>query len=325
MALAGLLFLVLACQNESETTGGEVAAAPDIQATITALEQQRSSFSTPTPTAVPDSVRDAAQEFARGLQETNERWDQVHLDYDTWQAGLIACNPTSVRASLGQFAGQFATISQSARDLPRASATREFADQVVHAAGIEAQALRSLRDGWQTGGTAVTNGGSANDSSEVSGEEDTGNGSLESGNPGPISGFEQVDVARSDAADLIQEVSDDLTDLEEAASEAGLASMEDFTLAFQAANRRWDTFHQDYDAFRAQEAVLTPTQEVAQLSDLVTQFGQVVLATRELPKITRARTVAQLMAETADAEDLALRKVRANFLKKSNGGDSSNG
>jgi len=124
---------------------------------------------------------------------------------------------------------------------------------------------------------------------------------------------------------LIQEVSDDLTDLEEAASEAGLASMEDFTLAFQAANLRWDTFHQDYDAFRAQETVLTPTQEVAQLSDLVTQFGQVVLAARELPKITRARTVAQLMAETADAEDLALRKVRANFQKKSNGGGFSNG
>ena len=325
MALAGLLLLALACSDEGGAARGDTAAAPDPQATITALQQSRSTYRTPTPTAVPESARDAAQAFAQGLQAAGQRWDRVHSDYDTWQAGLAACNPTSVRASLGQFAGQIGEISQSARDLPRASATRGFADRVVQAAGIEAQALRALRDGWQPGGTPATaaaNGDSSQAASEDSGEEDTNGGSGASGNPGPVSGFAQVDTARSDAADMIHAVSDDLTDLDEAATPEGLALLEDFTLAFQAANLRWDTFHQDYDAFRVEEAVLTSSQVVERLGELVTQFSQVALAARELPKLASARDVARLMADTADAEDLALRRIRATFQKEGGADDS---
>ena len=326
MALAGLLILALACQNENENAGGEAAAGQDVQATITALEQMRSSFRTPTPTAVPESARDAAQAFAQGLQAAGERWDRAHSDYDTWQAGLAACNPTSVRASLGQFAGRIGAISQSARGLPRASATRGFADRAVQAAGVEAQALRALRDSWQPGGTGAPgadNGDPSPASTEASGEEDANGESGTSGDPGPVSGFAGVDAARSDAADMIQAVSDDLTDLDEAATPEGLAVLEDFTLAFQAANLRWDTFHQDYDAFRAEEAILTSSQVVESLSELVNKFSEVVLAARELPKLAGARDVAQLMADTANAEDLALRKLRATFQKEGGGDETA--
>ncbi|PKB83738.1 MAG: hypothetical protein BZY88_01475 [SAR202 cluster bacterium Io17-Chloro-G9] len=314
MALAGLLLVALGCQTASETPGGEAPAAPDSQATISALAQ-RSSFSTPTPTAVPQSARDAAQEFAKGVQATGRTWDQLHLSYDTWQAGLVACNPESVRASLGQFAGRFAAVSQSARELSRASATREFADRIVNAAEIEAQALRLLRDNWQPDGMASA--------PEVLQEEDTDDGAGASEGSHRVSAFAQAYTARSNAADIIQEVSDDLADLTERTTGAGPAMMEDFVLAFQAANLRWDIFHQDYDTFRADEVDLTSNQVVARLSELVSQFSQVAVATRELPKSASTRGVAQLMADTAAAEDLALRQLRATFQKGGSVDDSS--
>ena len=132
-----------------------------------------------------------------------------------------------------------------------------------------------------------------------------------------------MDQARSTATDILQEVTDTFTDLDERTTEAGRAMLEDFTLAFQAANVRWDTFHQAYDAFRAEEVDLTSSQIVARLSGLVSQFSQVVLAIRELPKSDDTRFVAVIMAETADAEDLALRKLRATFQKVGPGEDDS--
>ena len=325
MALAGLLLLALACQSTTETPGGQVAT-PDAQATITAMAQ-RPNFSTPTPTVVPPGAMEAAEEFFQGFQAANQKWDRLHLDYDTWQAGLLACDAGSMRASLGQFAGRFAAITQSARELTRAGATREFANRIIHAAEVEEQALRSLRDNWQPGGSVIAaiEATEEEDGSSV-GEEEATNGSEISNNPGPVSVFEQVDQARSSATDILQEVTDTLTDLDERATEAGRAMLEDFTLAFHAANVRWDTFHQEYDAFRAEEVDLTLSQIAAQLSGLVSQFSQVVLVIRELPKSDDTHSVANIMAQTVDAEDLALRKLRATFQKVGPGdGNSGNG
>ena len=47
------------------------------------------------------------------------------------------------------------------------------------------------------------------------------------------------------------------------------------------------------------------------------QFSEVILAVRQLPRLDATEEVAELMAEAADAEDLALRKLRATFQKSS--------
>ncbi len=331
LAAAALAMVALACSTPTEPSEIPAAAKPDTQATITALAQ-RPGFSVPTPTPVPQSVLESAQEFSRGLDSVNESWGQLRLSYDTWQAGLIACDPRSVRTSLNQFDNRFAAVVQSARNLDRASAIRDLADRVVMAAETEQQALRSLRGASDSTGSATSSGSAAGSGKGLDGSAigNKGNSTdtegpevyagLESSNQSEqVSAVDQVDKARSYSAAALQEVSDTLADLEERRTDAGRARLKEFTMAFNDVNARWDGFHRQYDAFRADEANLSSAEMVAELSGLISDFSNVVVATRELPTYKDTQFVADLMAQTADSEDLVLRSLRATFQKEPQG------
>ena len=221
------------------------------------------------------------------MDSVNESWDELRVSYDTWQAGLIACDPRSVRTSLNQFDSRFAAIVQSARDLNRASATRDLADRVVLAAETEQQALRSLRAASATSSGNAAGSGAAGPGAAGSGKgpaaSDIGDSGdtadtevsgvyagLESSNQsGQVSEVDQVDKARSSSAAALQEVSDTLADLEERRTGAGRARLKEFTVAFNQVNALWDEFHRQYDAFRADEANLSSTEVVSELSGLI--------------------------------------------------------
>ena len=323
LAAAALALVALACSTPTAPPEIPAAAKPDTQATITALAQ-RPGFSAPTPTPVPQSVLESTQEFSRGLDSVNESWDELRVSYDTWQAGLIACDPRSVRTSLNQFDSRFAAIVQSARDLNRASATRDLADRVVLAAETEQQALRSLRAASATPPGNAAGPGKGPAASDIGDSGDTADtevsgvyAGLESSNQsGQVSEVDQVDKARSSSATALQEVSDTLADLEERRTGAGRARLKEFTVAFNQVNALWDEFHRQYDAFRADEANLSSTEVVSELSGLISIFSDVVAATRELPTYNDTQFVAYLMAQTADSEDLVLRSLRATFQKE---------
>ena len=323
LAAAALALVALACSTPTAPPEIPAAAKPDTQATITALAQ-RPGFSVPTPTPVPQSVLESTQEFSRGLDSVNESWDELRVSYDTWQAGLIACDPRSVRTSLNQFDSRFAAIVQSSRDLNRASATRDLADRVVLAAETEQQALRSLRAASATSSGNAAGSGKGPAASDIGDSGDTADTEvsgvypgLESSNQsGQVSEVDQVDKARSSSAAALQEVSDTLADLEERRTGAGRARLKEFTVAFNQVNALWDEFHRQYDAFRADEANLSSTEVVSELSGLISIFSDVVAATRELPTYNDTQFVAYLMAQTADSEDLVLRSLRATFQKE---------
>ena len=325
LAAAALALVALACSTPAAPPEIPAAAKPDTQATITALAQ-RPGFSAPTPTPVPQGVLESAQEFSRGLDSVNGSWDALRVSYDTWEAGLIACDPRSVRTSLNQFDSRFAAVVRSARNLDRASATRDLADRVVFAAETEQQALRSLlasSDSATSSDTVVAfgNGLGASDTDKKEGAADTEGSEVyvvlePSNQSGQVSPVDQVDKVRSYSAGALQEVFDTLADLEERRTDAGRARLMEFTMAFNEVNARWDEFHRQYDAFRADEANLSSAEVVAELSGLISDFSNVVAATRELPTYKDTQIVADLMAQTADSEDLVLRSLRATFQKE---------
>ena len=323
LAAAALALVALACSTPTAPPEIPAAAKPDTQATITALAQ-RPGFSVPTPTPVPQSVLESTQKFSRGLDSVNESWDELRASYDTWQSGLIACDPRSVRTSLNQFDSRFTAVVQAARNLDRASATRDLADSVVLAAETEQQALRSLRAASATPPGNAAGSGKGPAASDIGDSGDTADtevsgvyAGLESSNQSrQVSEVDQVDKARSSSAAALQEVSDTLADLEERRTGAGRARLKEFTVAFNQVNALWDEFHRQYDAFRADEANLSSTEVVSELSGLISIFSDVVAATRELPTYNDTQFVAYLMAQTADSEDLVLRSLRATFQKE---------
>ena len=326
VAIGGFLLLAVACSENATPRFPEGPETSSAQATISALSQQAPSGA-PTPTAVPASAVEAAQDFAQGYQAITADLDQLHQQFDDWQAGLNLCTQGAVQTDLLQFAGRFGAITQSARELTRASASRDLADRLIEAAEAEYQALRQLRDNSAPGGTAfgqnpagdpavsdgeVSNGGNGTDE-PASASQDGSHQSLS----------EQVDAARSSSSAILREITDALTDQEEQSTTAAQGSMEEFLLALQAANTRWDLYHQGYDTFRSDEPSLTSTDVVNRLSDLVADFREVMVAVRELPRLDTTQGVAGLMAEAADAEDLALRQLRATFKKSDDDEESS--
>ena len=316
VAIGGLLLLAVACSDETTPQPQAVAATPNAQATITAASQQPPT-GPPTPTAVPPSAIDAAQDFAQGYQDITAKVDELHLQFDEWQAGLNPCTQTAVHTDLRRFAGSFTSITQSARELTRASSSRDLADRLIEAAQAEENALRQLRDQWQPLDTASAQNPTGD--SEASNEAGTDNGGSVNGSAGSSHGslLEQVDSTRSSSSAIMREVTDVLTDQEERTTAGALELLDDFSLAFQAANVRWDLYHQEYDSFRSEQSTLTSVEEITRLSGLVAQFSEVILAVRQLPRLDATEEVAELMAEAADAEDLALRKLRATFQKSS--------
>ena len=311
LVASGLLLAVLACGSNGEIgapTGGP-SPTPDAQATLTALAQ-RVEFGTPTPTAVPAQDRMAVLNFASGQRNVSQDWDQFHTEFDSWRENLAACNANSVRSSLQGFASRFAGVTQAARVLPRHRVVRGLADTLIRAAEQEEEALRLLRETWQPGEAAVLPADADNDGADDS--DDSSN----SNPPTAGSPFGRVDIARSSSFVLRQEVADALADRQERTTPESLDSIGEFVAAFDAIDTAWEQFHQDYDSLRRSESRLTSSEIEGRMGLLIRQFRGVVVAIRQAPTTPTTRGVADALAQAAEKEDLALRRLRDTFQRE---------
>ena len=275
LAVITLPLLLVACgddQPPSTPVFGQPTPTPDVQATIAALAQARD-FGTPTPTSVPAADRELVLDFLKKHTAVSRDWDQAHVDFDVWRQGLIECDASSIQVTLRQFAGRFGGITEDARALPRSRIIRELTDQLIEAIEREEAAIRLLRDNWQPDDPTV---------------------------------FDDVDIERSAALALRKGVQDGISDLQRRTDLSSRRLVNSYSFAFAQLDSTWDTFHQDYDEFRARTGDLT-------LSDLVSQFRNVVALIRSLPTSESTRSVSQILAAAAEDEDLALRKLRTSL------------
>ena len=283
LAAVAALAVVAACGDSDETPApfrSDPTVTPRTRATIDALAGVARG-GTPTPTTVPLADKKAVEEFAKGHRTVVREWDAFHSDFDIWREGLTPCDSSSLQVILRQFAATMNGITEEARALPRSRSVRGLADKLIDSVEAEEQAVRLLRDSVQPDDPTV---------------------------------FEEVDVQRSEASALQKEVQDALTDLEEMTAPETRALVKSFSSAFERVNSRWDQFHSKYDAFRAQEAELTSADTVARLSELIDELRGIA-AVHDLGASEITRPVSQVLAEAADNEDLALRKLRGTFQK----------
>ena len=265
---------------------------PDVQATVEAeVEARLRSRIPPTPTAVPLSVasRQAIADFAAGHRKLIGEWDRFHAGFESWRQGLVSCDAGSVRVALRGFAAAAGDIAERARALPRSGGVRELADKLIAATEQESEAVRGLRDSWHP---------------------DTS-----------TSVFEPVDTERSSAQGLRREVDDALRDLQMRTTPESRARVAAFRLAVGELNSDWDAFRRSYDSFRSQEAELASSDMITRLGQLVDQLRGIVIAVRELPADDTTAEVSALLAEAAEAEDLALRNLRGTFQRSEPSGE----
>ncbi len=264
-----LLASVMACSEPADTQ--PATAPPDAP-----------SASTVEPLSAGDRM--AMDAFVEQRQAIDEEWDQLHVDFDRWRAGLTSCHRSSVHEALQGFAAGFAEVTAQAGDLPRATAIREIADVVIAAAEDEEAAFRRLRDRWQ---------------------------------PDDISLFEQVEQRRADSATAQRDVEDRTLELREqleAAAEPGeRAALTAFSGALDAVGDDWNEFHDDYAGLQEGAAQMDPFAVIAELDRLIARFDAIVETVSELSAEGATEGVAVMLQAAVEAEREALLAVHARM------------
>ncbi|PKB73522.1 MAG: hypothetical protein BZY75_01515 [SAR202 cluster bacterium Io17-Chloro-G7] len=317
-AAAVMLLAAAACGSDDQSPSRGVAAqpTPDARATITALART-GNVGLPTPTAVPAADRAVAVEFSAGHEDISLRWDAFHAEFDVWRQGLTQCTPGAAQSALSNFAGDFARITESARELPRPMVIRNLADDLIKAAEGEAAALRMLRDTWQPGDT------SNNSSAAVATEGDTeaSEGSSADSNPvDMVSPFESLAVARSQSALLRRSVADALLDRSGRTDAAAQTEIDAFSEILEELELAWDKFHVDYDELRTEVVGLTSGEAASLLGATLARFTDIVSSVRALPDGGATSGIAQILSNAAQEEERGLRRLRSAIQ---NGGAST--
>ena len=280
---------------------------PDSQALFEALEGTRSAAA-----AVQDEVqdtlldlreraspasRDMLSSFSQALSRLNEEWDAYHRSYDALWAGKARLTTSETTARLSELVVQFGTVSALARAVPADSLTGPVAEVLARAAEQEDLALRRLRDAFDQ---------KAN----------------EEGLTAPTRpSFRELDdqlvrtnTSRRDAVEKLGEVAERLS----SSSQDLLSS---FSLALAGLDQNWDIFDVSYNALWSEKEQLTTAQTTARLSELVVEFGTLVVRIRDLPSGTLTSPVADILLQAVEEEDGALRRLRDTFDLADDGGE----
>ena len=321
--------LVGACGDSDSTPAGGATSptsTPDIEATVIAEVQARLPSATglpPTPPPLSGPERADIVAFASSAGQITSELDDFHVAFDAWRNGLISCDPSSVRVTLGQFAGTMDGVAAKSSLLPRSPSVRGLADTLIDAAEREAEAVRQLRDGWEPGAQIGRTSGSQGVPTATPAprfgfpapeprfgfaEQEAPSSSRTS--QGSVTVFENVDIERSTALALRRDVQDTLSDLQERMTTDSKSKETGFAVAVQRINSDWDDFRRSYDTFRRQLADLDPALSAARVNDLIDEFRKIVIAIRDLPVDPVTRSVSLTLAEAAEAEELVLRRLR---------------
>jgi hypothetical protein len=222
------------------------------------------------PTPLPESAREATDEFLNQKTALDEEWDELHNEFDQWRTGLDACLGSAVYEALRDFAVDFAGVTQQARDLPRSTNTRELADALIVAAEEEEEAYRTLRDRWQ---------------------------------PNNLSFFELVEQRRIQTASAQKGVEDEIDELreeaEDAPSETEVAS---FKEAFDALRDQWDGSQDDYGEMLQRTSGMDAEVVASRVRRLAAEFESVVEEVGELPGFDAVDDMVEALEEAAEAE-----------------------
>ena len=221
-------------------------------------------------------------EFATQQEAVGLEWDQFHKDFDHWRAGLTSCHESTAQNALRDFAVAFNGVTEQARDLPRATVTRELADVLIAAAESEEKAFRQLRDRWQ---------------------------------PNNLSLFETVEQQRSESALAQRTVQDQVAelqeDLEKATDPERLQAIEDLSEALDAIGDAWESSHDDYSGLLKESETLDNAKVLIRLNQLIEQLDEVVDSIDRLTATDATKDMIGELQKVAEAEQAAL----SNTLK----------
>ena len=266
------LTLVAACTTNGETESTPISlptdAPPQEPKTLTAAELM------------------AVNEFAAQQEAIGVEWDNFHTDFDAWRTTLSDCDDSDVQAALRGFIAGSGSVTQEARDLPRASVTRELAETLIEAAESEEEAFRQLHERWQ---------------------------------PNSPSLFDEVEQRRTESARAqrtVQDLMDDSREeLEEAADPERLQALEEFATDLDAISDDWDDLHDDYARLLRETDSLDDLAVLARLDKLFEKLDSIAEWIDGMPSSDATEDLIDALEEAAEDEQDALANLHGEVLR----------
>ena len=219
------------------------------------------------------SEREAIANFSMQYEELEQEWAELRAGFDGWRSGLTECHPSAAQEALSQFAASFKEVTEAARNLPRATTTKELADLIIPSVEAEETALRTLRDRWL---------------------------------PGNASFFEAVEQRRTAASEAQQATEDRSLELQEefeaAPTAAELEEAEQFSLAFKQIEDEWEDYHDQYRILRNKEANLDVEDVISSYEELSETFTAIVETLAELETSEVLQGLTERLDGAADDE-----------------------
>ena len=238
------------------------------------------------PRALSSSELMAVDGFVTQEQATGVEWDQLHTDLDEWRATLTSCDENAFQNALREFVVSFNSVTEQARDLPRATATREFAETLIEVAESEEAAFRQLHERWQ---------------------------------PNSPSLFEMIEQKRTEAARAQRKVQDLVIDLQEELEEATdperLQAIEEFSLALDPVGDDWDELHDEYTKLLRETANLDDLAVLARLDGLIEQLNSILESIDGLPATDATEEMIEALREAAETEQSALANTHSAVIQ----------
>ncbi len=232
--------------------------------------------------AVPLSESDRAviADFTEQSRALDGEWSKFRKEFDDWRAGLIDCHPSSMEDALKEFAVEFKTVTEQARNLPRAPLTKDLANSLISAAEDEEAALRELRDRWQ---------------------------------PNTVSLFELVEVRRTEAGAAQKSAEDAAAEKkrefeQEVDSENGDEEDEPYS-ALEAIAEDWDSLHREYYDLLVHLGVLDVPDILTRLGVIGERLTEISAALLELPASDETESAVESLTGAALAELSAVRHL----------------
>ena len=249
-------------------------------------------------------VRADVAGFAQAVREIDQDWQQYRRAYEEFRQEQPALSADDTASQLGQLVVRFLEIVTDIRDLPASKFTRPLAQTLAQAAEQEDLALKTLRD-------AVREAEAPGPPPDTDPDEEADPPARPAPEPLPFLEFDtqlvQSDGLRRQAAEALADLLDDTSQEKQAAVKA-LAE------AYQPLAEAWDTFYQDYDAWRRTDGGCDRSEAVETLGQFVTRFGSLSGQVRALPRVTPLRPLGELLVEAAEGEERALLDLRNSWV-----------
>lgn len=280
--------------DDLETQRSAAAAAQ--QEVLDKLSDLRESTD---PTAVDD-----AKKFSQAFEQISDDWQQFHDSYSSLhdQQGDLSASEMSSR--LSDLVGEFGDIVSAIGDLPSSDATDSMSENLTEAADAEDEALKAVRDNFQS--QAEASDGEESSDGE-SGTSSNGGSGTSSSSDDAFATLNDLVTKSDDVRDQVQK---DLKAILEDTSAQKITDIDNFRQQYDVLAQRWNKFHQNYDEWRRTDGGCNRTEVIDRLGQFSLQFERISQKVSDLPRASFVRPMADTLEDAANREGEALRVLR---------------